>query len=211
MSAKQLLPLSGVVAVLLVVAAFIVGGESPEADDSLNEVISYYTDNDTEVQIASALLALGGFFFLVFSATLADLFRRGRAENRVSSMLSLAGGIVFAVGATIFAGLAFATADVVNDIPASGIQALNALSSDMFFTVLIGIASFLLGAGIAARKSDLLPSWLSWAAIVIGVIALTPLGWIGFFGLGIWTLIVSVLLSMRAAGTHAEDAARPVP
>ena len=34
MSSKQLLPLSGVLSVLIIIAAFITGGETPEADDS---------------------------------------------------------------------------------------------------------------------------------------------------------------------------------
>jgi hypothetical protein len=198
MTSRQLLPLSGVLAVLLILAAFIVGGESPEADDSLREVISYYSDNGSEVEIASALLALGSFFFLLFSATLSDLLRRARPDSVVASRLSLAGGIVFAVGATLFAGLGFAAADVVDDIAPGGIQAINALSSDMFFTVAVGTGAFLLGAGVAAQRSRLLPSWLAWAAIVIGVVAITPLGFFGFLAMGIWVLIVSVMLAMRA-------------
>ncbi|HEX6228712.1 MAG TPA: DUF4386 family protein [Solirubrobacterales bacterium] len=206
MSAKQLLPLSGVAAVLLMVVAFIVAGETPETDESAQEVVSYYTDKETEVGIASALLGLGAFFFLLFSTTLTDALRRARPDSALSSRFSLAGGIVFAVGMTIFAGLAFASADVVDDIDPSGLQTLNALNSDMFFTVLVGTGAFLLGAGIAARKSDLLPAWLSWAAIVIGVLAITPVGFFGFLALGIWTLIVSVLLSMRGGATQPGGA-----
>ena len=84
MSSKQLLPLSGVLSVLLIIAAFIVGGETPEADDSLAEVVSYYHDHDTALQIASGLLALGGFFFLVFTAAIGLLLRRppGRAQGQ---------------------------------------------------------------------------------------------------------------------------------
>jgi hypothetical protein len=198
MSAKQLLPLSGVASVLLIVIAFIVGGESPEADDSLREVISYYSENDSEVQIASALLALGAFFFLLFSAAIASLLRRVQGEGSASATVSLAGGVVFAVGVTIFAGLGFTAGDVVGDVAPTVIQTLNALGSDMFFTVAVGTAAFLLGTGIATLRTDALPAWLSWAAIVIGVIAITPIGFFGFLALGVWTLIVSVLLSMQA-------------
>jgi hypothetical protein len=199
MNAKQLLPLSGVVSVLLIVAAFIVGGESPEADDSLREVVSYYSDHDTDVQIAAALLALGAFFFLLFSAAIASLLRRVQGEGSASTTVSLAGGIVFAVGVTIFAGLGFTAGDVVDDVTPTTIQTLNALGADMFFTVAVGTAAFLLGTGIASLRTDALPSWLSWAAIAIGVIAITPIGFFGFLALGVWTLIVSVLLWRQAS------------
>jgi hypothetical protein len=208
MGAKQLLPLSGVAAVLLIIAAFIVGGETPEADDALAKIVSYYHDNDSDLQIASALLALGGFFFLLFSATLTDLFRRALPERRVASTLSLAGGVLFAVGTTIFAGLEFAAADFVDDVAPSSIQTISALTSDMFFTLAVGVAAFLLGAGVAALKSRLLPRWLAWVAIVNGVIAITPLGFFGFLALGIWTLIASVMLAIRAGEREPVAATR---
>jgi len=205
MSAKQLVPLSGVVAVVLTIAAFVVGGETPEAGDPLNEVVSYYSEHDTDLQIASALLALGGFFFLVFSTTIVGVLRRGQAEGGGASALGFAGGIVFTVGVTIFAGLGFAAADVVGDVDPAVVQALNALGADMFFTVAVGTGAFLVGAGIATLKTGALPRWLGWAAVVIGVIALTPAGFFGFIALGIWTLIASVILWRR------EEPGPPAP
>jgi hypothetical protein len=199
MSARQLLPLSGVASVLLIVAAFVVAGESPEADDSLREVISYYSDHDTDVQVGSALLALGAFFFLLFSAAIASLLRRVQGEGGVAAIVSFAGGVVFAVGVTVFAGLGFAAGDVVGDVPPTVVQSLHVLGVDMFFTVAVGTAAFLLGAGVATRRTDALPTWLSWAAIVIGIVAITPLGFFGFLALGLWTLIVSVLLYTKAS------------
>jgi hypothetical protein len=202
MAAKQLLPLSGVAAVLLIIAAFAIGGETPEADDSVGSIVAFYEDNDTDLQIASGLLALGGFFFLLFSTTLADMFRRARPDRRVASNLALAGGILFAVGTTIFSGIEFAAAEYADDIDPSSIQTLSALSNDMFFTLAAGVGAFLLGAGVAAVKSEILPRWLAWAAIVIGVVALTPGGFFAFLALGIWTLIVSVMLAMRAGDSR---------
>jgi hypothetical protein len=200
MSGKNLLPLSGVVAVLLIVAAFIVGGETPATDDSLEEVVSYYTDNDTEIAISSLLAGLGAFFFLLFTAAVAGRLRGPAGESTPSSTVCLAGGIVLVVGMTIFAGLGFAAADVVDDVEPSVVQAINALGSDMFFTVAVGTAAFLVGAGFGSRRTDALPSWLSWSAIVLGVVAITPLGFFAFLALGVWALIVSVLLFWRADG-----------
>ncbi|MEK6277027.1 MAG: hypothetical protein AABM29_03325 [Actinomycetota bacterium] len=197
MSAK-LVPLSGVAAVALIVAAGVSGGETPGTDASLDEVVSYYSDHDTGLGIGSGLLGLGAFFFLVFSTTVAGLLRRAQGESGGSSALSFAGGIVFTVGLTILAGLNFAAADVVDDVEPVVVQTLNALGSDMFFTVAVGTGAFLLGTGIATLKTGALPKWLGWAAVVIGIIAITPLGFFGFLLLGVWTLIASVMLSMRA-------------
>lgn len=205
MNTKQLAPLSGVLAVLLIIAAFAVGGESPEANDSLSKVISYYSDHDSELQFAGALLGLGAFFFLLFSTTVAGVLRRAQGASKGAAAFCFAGGIVFAVGASIFAGIGFTAGDVVGDVEPSVIQTLNALSMDMFFTVAIGTAAFLLGAGVGTLKTGILPRWLGWAAVVIGVVAITPAGFFGFLAMGVWTLIASVMLAMQSGG----DASQP--
>jgi hypothetical protein len=51
-----------------------------------------------------------------------------------------------------------------------------------------------------------LPKWLGWVAILLGVVGVTPIGFAAFLGLGIWILIVSVILSLRARGTSAAPA-----
>jgi hypothetical protein len=42
-----------------------------------------------------------------------------------------------------------------------------------------------------------LPKWLGWAAIVIALFAVTPIGFVAFFGGALFVLIVSVMLAMR--------------
>jgi len=198
MSAKRLVPLSGVAAVALFVASFAVGGETPDANASLQKAVSYYTDHHNDLMIAGGLLGLGAFFFLVFTANIAGVLRRAQGESGGSSALCFAGGIVFAVGATIFAGLGFTAADAVDHLDPIAVQALNALGSDMFFTVAAGGAAFLIGAAVATLKTGALPKWLGWLAIVIGVLAVTPLGFFAFLAMLVWTLIASVILAMRA-------------
>ena len=203
MTSRQLLPLSGVASVLLILVSFIVVGESPDLDAPPSEVVSFYSENDSSLQWGAALLALGAFFFLLFSTTIASLLRSDPLRGSVAANFSLGGGIVFAVGATIFAGLAFTAGDAVDDVGPATLQTLHVLEMDMFFTVAVGTAAFLLGSGVGALKAGVLPSWLAWAAIVIGVVALTPAGFFGFMALGIWTLIVSVMLAMRAGAAPA--------
>ncbi len=108
MSAKQLLPLSGVVSVLLVMAAFIVGGESPETRRLPERRSSPTTTTTTASSRDRQRRCSPGGVLLPRSSRprVAALLRRARPESGVASAnFSLAGGIVFAVGATIFAGL----------------------------------------------------------------------------------------------------------
>lgn len=198
MSAKRLLPLSGVAAVGLIFASFAVGGEIPNIDAPLNEIVSFYTKHDSDQMLGGILSAYGAFFFLVFSTTVAGVLRRARGEAGGASALSFAGGITATLGMCIFAGITFALSDTPEKLNPVALQALNALSDDLFIPLAVGTAAFLLGTGIGVVKTAALPKWLGWVAIALGVLAITPIGFFAFMGLGVWTLIASVLLSIRA-------------
>jgi hypothetical protein len=198
MTARRLVPLSGVVTVAALFAAFAIPGETPDTDAPLAEVVSYYVKHDSDMQLAGGLIALGAVFFVFFSTNVAGLLRRAQGDAGGSSALSFAGGILFAVGALIFAGIGFTLGNAAKDIEPASIQALHVLSEEMFFPLAAGVSVFLLGTGIATVKTGALPKWLGWVAIVLGIIALTPFGFFAFMALGVWTVIVSVLLSLRA-------------
>src|SRR5262245_53966407 len=157
MSGKKLVALSGVLAVLLIVGAFIVGGETPDDDASLNEIADFYIDNDSDQMVAAGLLGLAAFFFLVFSTTLAGVLRRAQNDTGGPSALSFAGGIVFAVGLTIFAGLAFSAGTVADDLDPVALQTLNVLNNNMFFPLALGVAAFSVGSGVGVIKTGVLP------------------------------------------------------
>jgi len=48
---------------------------------------------------------------------------------------------------------------------------------------------------IAARKSSVLGA--NWTSVVIGASLLTPLGFVGFFSLPLWLIVVGLLLARR--------------
>jgi hypothetical protein len=191
---SRLVPLAGVVSVVLIVLAFVVGGETPDTDDSLREIVDFYRDNDDEQIWASALLGWGSLFFLVFVTALWKALRTAEGERREASTVALVGGTVAVVGMTIFAGIGFTLGDVADDVHPVALQALNAMGSDLFFTVAVGTGAFLLGAGASVVRTAVLPKWLGWVAVLLGVLAITPVGFFAFLLMGLWTLIVSVLL-----------------
>jgi hypothetical protein len=203
MNGKKLAPLSGVLGVALVIASFALGGDSPDQNAGAAEVVSYYTKHNDKLMAAAALLALGAFFLLVFTTTVAGTLRRASGETGGSSAVSFAGGVILAVGITLFAGVTFSLADTVEHLEPGGAQILNVLADDLFMPLTIGNAAFLLGSGIGVIKTKVLPVWLGWVAVVLGVVALTPGGFFAFMLLGLWTLIVSVLLYRRAGAEPA--------
>lgn len=93
-------PWTGIVAVVLIAAAFIIGGETPDFDASSKEVLDFYNGDQTSQVIASILLLYGSIPLVFFAATL----RSALCDADTLSWLVFIGGTLMAVGAAIFAG-----------------------------------------------------------------------------------------------------------
>ena len=211
MDAKRFAPLSGDVAVVLILAGFAAAGNAPKGTSSVAKVVAFYSTHSSAQTTSGVLLSLGALMFLVFSAVLAARVRR----TPVGAALCLLGAAVLAVGLTTFAGLSIAMADVVGHVQGSALQALNVLADDAVFVFLItiGTSAFLLGAAAAVFATEDLPRWLGWWAVVFAIVGVVPshvlggtldhIGLLAFAGLGVWTLVVGVVLTAR---TETGDA-----
>ena len=209
MNAKQVGPLTGILFVVLVVVAFIVGGETPDVNDSAQKVVSFYVDNDTEQQVAAALLGLASVAFIFFLGSLRGALRAATGDEGGLSTVAALGGLTMVLGATIFAGLTFTLGDAADDLPAAATLALNALNSDMFITVAVGTAVFNLGLGLAILRHGGLPRPLGWVALVVGIAGLTPAGFFAFLATGIVVVWASVVLTQQAAGHGPQQTVAP--
>ncbi len=201
-------PLTGVVFVGLMVAAFALGGGSPGSGATGQHVINFYRAHKGSQQASAFLVLYGMSFFLFFAANLRSFFRSSLPGSSLPS-LSFGGAVFTAVGAALLGSLGFALADVPKKLSPGAAQALNVVSNDLFFPLLAGTCVFMIANGFATLRSRGLPVWLGWIAIVIGVIAVTPIGFIGFLALLGWTLVVSVLLTLRNREATAAAVPRP--
>ena len=82
-------------------------------------------------------------------------------------------------------------------------QALSALWSNDFLVFSLGAFVFILSAGLSVVRHGALPKWLGWAAIVIGVAAITPAGFFAFLAAALWIAVVSVMLARNADSVTA--------
>ncbi len=205
MNAKQIGPLTGILFVVLVIVAFVVGGETPGTDDSAQTIVSFYVDNDSEQSVASALLALACVAFLFFLGSLRRTLRAVAGDEGGLSTVAMLGGLMIVVGASIFAGIGFTLGDAADQLPASAVLTLNALNSDLFFPLAIGTAVFNLGLALAVLRHGGLPRPLGWLALVVGIVGLTPGGFFAFLATGIVVVWASVVLAQHAAGPGPQQ------
>ena len=201
----RLVPWTGVAAVAFIVAAFIVGGESPNSGDSGQKVLQFYADNEGSQFAAAILLAYGAILLTFFAGTLSGLVRRTDPGSGSLARLVMIGGAVEALGLSIFASFAFALADTHDKIGPDAAQALNVLSQDFFMPLVIGVSVLMFSSAVAILRNAALPRWLGWAALVIGIAALTPAGFIAFLATGLWILAASIVM-LRAPATESPPA-----
>jgi hypothetical protein len=202
-------PLAGVVFVALAVLAFAVSGETPDIKDSPEKILKYYNDHDTRNIWASVFLAWGTVFFFFFLGVLRSALQAAEGGASRLSAVAFGGGLILGVGMLSFAGFTFTLADAADHLTPDAAQALNALNSDFFFPVAVGLGTLLLATALCSIRSRLFPVWLSWITLLIGIAALTPAGFFAFLLFGLWTLMVSVLLWRGAAAPPPAAPAVP--
>lgn len=202
--------LAGVVFVALVVIAFVVlGGNTPELKESGQKVASFYSDNNGRQQGAAFVLAVSALFAAIFVGHLYPTLRWASPESAWPGV-ALVGGIVAIAGFLAGAGVHLALAEAADKgFAPDALRTLNALDSDLFIPFAGGMAILMVGSGAALVGSRMLPRWLGWVGIVVGVLGFTPAGFFAFILSGVWVLVLSVLCfrALSREGTAATPGA----
>jgi hypothetical protein len=195
--------------VLVLVAFFALGGNTPEGDDSAKKVASFYSDNENKQIIAAVVLALSAVPLLFFTSILRDRLRAALPERSVIPAFAFGGGVLAAGGFVTAATIHFALADYAEDITPVAAQALNALDGDFFLPFTTGLAVLMLATSVAAIRAQVVPRWMGWVGVVLFVVFFTPAGFIAFGLTGIWIIVASILLYLRGMGAPATPAGSP--
>jgi hypothetical protein len=200
-------PLTGVVFVVLIVLAVIIGGETPDNGDSALKIATFWKDHDTEQIWTSVIGAWSTLFFVWFAATLRSTLRKAEEGSARLSTLCFGGAIIGATGFLTMLGINFAIADGADDLSGAALKTLTVLSNGFFLPLAVGFAVFFLAAGILAVRFAVLPAWLGWFTIVLGIACVTPVGFFALLVGLVWILVVSVMLYRREAGPVERPAA----
>ncbi len=208
---KELIaPLTGVAFVVVLVIAFVIAGEPPEAKDSTaQEIVQHYVDHKGSTIAGAFLSALAALLLVFFGGHLRRVLRAAEGENGMLSAVAFAGTIIVAVAAAIDATISLALAETVKDLDPAAVQALEALWDNDFIPVILGTEILLIAGGISILLHRALPRWLGWVAVTLAVLGGTPLGFVAFLGSGVWILIVSIVLTTQARGASSPAPSPP--
>ena len=194
---ERLAPLAGVLFLALAVAAFLLPGEAPGADESTAEVVEFWTDKDTENVISAILGALAGVALVWFGGSLRDAIARAEGGTGRLAALTFAGTVIAGVGLMTNSAIQFAAAESAGEVPDEVTQALAVLWLGFFFPLSGGFALMVLASGLAALRTGVLPRWLGWIQVVAAILFFTPAGFFLFLATIAWVAAVGVLLFRR--------------
>ena len=193
-----LVPLTGVAFIVVAIIGFIVGGEPKDASHPADEIVNWYIDNKDSVEIGAFIGVAATVLLVFFGAYLRNVLRAAAGGTDMLSLVSFIGVVVVAVGFAIDATISIALAERADNIDPIAVQSLQALWDNDFVPIALGILLFLWSTGIAVIRTGALPKWIGWVMILLGVIALTPIGFASFIGTAVLILVISILLAARA-------------
>lgn len=187
--------LAGPLFLILVLVSFVVQGDIPEEKDAAADVVRQVADKDTRFFASVLVLTPAIVMLLVFvSRFRAAVDDRARAPRA----LMVAGAAVFAAGVAVSSSVTLALVVAAKEGMAAPAQTLNVLNASLWIPVVIGAAALLIGAGLSVLRTRILPTWLGWVALVVGVVSMFgPGGFAGFLVTPLWVAAAGVMLYLR--------------
>lgn len=205
---SKVAPLFGILFVAFVVASVLVGSGTPDSTASPAAVLHYYRTHQHQSNISALLIPPAVVFALIWFSYLRSWLQRGDIDRRWGRV-AYSGGVLFAVTGGVVGGVLISLGDAPEHLTLSSAQTLSILQDDiasMLASMAFGVMA--IAAGVAMLKSSLLPTWLGWLSLVLGILSVVPVG--DFFSLpaiGVWTLILAGVIWFRRDpdGEHSFD------
>jgi hypothetical protein len=161
-------------------------------------VVAFYVDNKDSVELGAFIGVAATVLLVFFGGYLRRLLRGAAGEGEMLSLIAFAGVVIVAVGFAIDATILIALSESADDIDPTAVQALQALWDNDFIPIMLGVLLFLWGTGLSVIRTGVLPRWLGWVMIALGVIGLTPIGFVSVIAAAVLVLLLSIVLSVRA-------------
>ena len=196
---ERLLPLAGVAFAVLSAAGNLTIGPFPDETTSVPELVKFYAGHHANVALGGTLLGYSTVFFGFFAIAL--WWRARRFASHVVAATVLLGASMVAVGFSLSADTYLNLGQVSTESNLSG-PALQAMHvGGAVGGTGAGSVIFLLAIAAAGLTGRALPRWLSWSALVLGILHLTPLSFLAYLLFHLWAVAAGVALTLRPEPT----------
>ena len=197
-------PVTGILAPVLWFSGVTVSesGGVPDEDAGAEEILSYFQTETTSLLLGSVLFMLGTLAFVLFVTVLRSRSRALGASSD-STALAFATGIVGAAFiAAIWApqlGIGIALEDMDAPLQPATAEVAWHIGTGFFVLGELFTALFLFATAAVSMKTAVIPKWLGWIGVALGVVALVPpIGWASIiFGLPLWVLVTAIVMMVK--------------
>ncbi len=205
--------LGGVWFVVLSVIGGILAGAPPARSDAPAEIIRYYTDNDSGLQLGAFLGALGVIGLVWWFGTLWRAMANAEPGSPRLGVIALIGFILSGVAATAAFTIDAGTAAAI-DVAGEGSKIFFQISNISFGFSAIGDVILTAAVGGLILRTGFLPKWVGYLSYVVATVSLiaaigiaTDASFFSFFTLlgaalwGIWIVVIAILNYQKATAT----------
>ena len=209
--------LAGVIFVILILITIFAGGSMPKPDDSVLKIQKYFVDHRRGLLFTNFAGIVAIPFALWFGVVLRELVRRDRLASLYGT--GLLSGLLVAASMALAGGALEATPVYVSGAAQKYDPNLLRLVFDAqtlaFIATSAGILAFAAASAVAIRRSEVLPAYTMWLAVLAvagnAVTMISALGArlsaVGIFGVATFGIFILVTGITMAAGKAAIDAA----
>jgi hypothetical protein len=187
----RIAPLAGAAYAVAMIVGDLVVGQFPDSDASVSKLTTYYSNHHAHVAAGGMVVSWATILLAVFGCVLWSRARAIRPSVAAAILVATAVAVVADVQeATLFALVGHAS--TASTLTPSALQALHIAGSEGSLST--GLAILLLAVGVA----EIVPRWLAWPAIVLGIAQLVP--GIGFFAsmlFLLWAAVAGIALTVR--------------
>jgi uncharacterized membrane protein YkgB len=205
--------LGGVWFVVLVVIGGILAGTPPARSDPAADIMKYYTDHDSGLQVGAFLGALGVIGLVWWFGTLWRSMADAEGGTPRVSIIALVGflisGFTAVMAFTVDAGTAAAI-----DVAGENSKIFFQISNIAFGFSALGDVILTAAVGGLILRTGFLPKWvgyLSYLVVVLGLIGtvsiandasgFTSFAFLAAIAWGVWIIVIAILNYQKAATT----------
>ena len=211
---EKLSALTGVLFGALMLIAVGIQGQLPNIDVSNAAALNFFADTDKEITQALYIRLFAGFAFVWWLGTLRSMLARAEGgTGRLAAVAFGSGLINLAAGIMAFATMAAGAHRVDHGLSADVSGSLLSMTHTLYAVGGVATAWLLVATFVVIKRTNVLPAWTGWWALVTAVIFLVapiarfgePTGLAGFPFFFVWVVIVS--LGMWMGWGHEDDKA----
>ena len=195
---------TGPAAVALWVISIVVinAGGAPAENASDAEYLAYVETHATTILVGGWTFMAGWAAFLWFATALRGRLAAAEGGSAVLSTAAFAGSVLVTGFMMLTPGGEIAAAIIAEEqeISASTVAVLRHLGEAFISAASIAATLLMVGSGVVALRTHLLPRVWAWASLAFAVVlVIGPIGWAALLlGLPVWVIGTSVILLRRS-------------